>query len=199
MLIKHVCEISNGKVWLDNNLLYEEKQGYFQSFIHEVYRAQKMKYPKFFKMDPLSKFATVGSSIILDSLEHGIERNTALIFANRSSCIDVDKKHLDTIIHADNYYPSPANFVYTLPNISLGEVSIKYNLKTENAFFIFNEFQKPFLCEYSEALLCQKKASMVLCAWIELNNDSYEGIFFLASHEESEENLLIQLNNLIIT
>ncbi len=198
MLIKHICKISNGQVWLDDNILHEDRQETFQSFIHEVYRSQKIAYPKFFKMDPLSKFAIVGSSIIFDNLDGDIERDTALVFANRSSCIDIDKKHLDTITHIDNYYPSPANFVYTLPNISLGEVSIKYNLKTENAFFVFEEFNKPFLFAYSETLLYQNKATMVLCAWIEVNNDAYEGIFFLVSKEGSEKNLTTQLKNFII-
>ncbi len=199
MQIKHICEISNGQVWLDNELLFEGKYDTFLPFIHDVYRDQKINYPKFFKMDPLCKLAVLGSSLILDKIPEPEHSNIALVFANRSSCSDIDLKHLDTITGADNYFPSPANFVYTLPNIAIGELSIKYQLKTESAFFLFDTFNKPFLCTYSEALLQQNRASMVLCGWIEVFKDEYQGIFFIVSQEDADAHLLSQLENRIKT
>lgn len=199
MQIKHICEISNGQVWLDGELLLDAEDGTFLSFIHNVYRTQNINYPKFFKMDPLCKLAVLGSSLILDKIPNPGNRDIALVFANKSSSSDIDLKHQESIADKANYFPSPANFVYTLPNIAIGEVSIKYGLKTESAFFLFDSFNKPFLCGYSAALLQQNRADLVLCGWIEVLKDTYQGIFFIVSQEDADEQLLLQLENRIKT
>ena len=54
---------------------------------------------------------------------------TAIVFANRSSSLDTDFKYQESINSQENYFPSPAVFVYTLPNICVGEISIKHQLK----------------------------------------------------------------------
>ena len=40
----------------------------------------------------------------------------------------------ETIQHADSYYPSPALFVYTLPNIVTGEIAIRNKYYGETSF-----------------------------------------------------------------
>lgn len=182
MRIIHSCNIFNGMVLLNGAQVFHAHCDDFVSFISEAYRAQKVAYPKFFKMDSLSKLALVGASIILDQIDAPSEKDIALVFANSSSCIDIDRIHQNTINDPDNFFPSPANFVYTLPNISIGEVSIKYQLKTESAFFICEQYDPEFLMLVAETLLEQNQAKYVLIAWIEVNKLDYEGKFFLVSH-----------------
>jgi hypothetical protein len=84
-------------------------------------------------------------------------------------------KSMDSIV-------SPAVFVYTLPNIVLGEISIKHKLQSENVFFIEHKFNADLLVDYSETLLNSGKASSVVCGWIELKNDQYDVLLCLVSN-----------------
>ena len=58
---------------------------------------------------------------------------------------DKSQTTLDAIQNKESYYPSPAVFVYTLPNICIGEISIKYKLYSENSFFIFDSLNAEYL------------------------------------------------------
>ena len=59
-----------------------------------------------------------------------------MVFANSNSSLDVDIKHNASIADKEKYFPKPAVFVYTLPNIMLGELSIRHLLRGENIFFV---------------------------------------------------------------
>ena len=105
--------------------------------------------------------------------------------ANKSSSLDTDVKYQESISDKENYYPSPAVFVYTLPNICLGEISIRHQLKSENSFFIFDAFNTEFLSNYSEILLNTNKADSVLCGWVEFFNESYKAFLCIISADEN--------------
>ena len=65
-------------------------------------------------MDNLCKLAFLSAEIVLnDSDILKEERNVALVFSNNASSLDTDRKHQEAINDKDNYYPSPAVFVYT--------------------------------------------------------------------------------------
>ncbi len=139
-----------------------------------------MDYPKFFKMDNLSKLAFLASEMVLnEQLIARAENNIALVFANQSSSLDTDVKYQQSIGDKENYFPSPAVFVYTLPNICVGEISIRHQLKSENAFFVFEENNELFLMQYAQSLLESKKASKVLCGWVEFFEEKYLAKLFL--------------------
>ena len=129
-------------------------------------------------MDELSKLAFLGAEIILKNEEN---KDTALVFANRSSSLDTDFKYQQTINSAEEYFPSPAVFVYTLPNICIGEIAIKHQLQTENVFFVLDEFDEDFVNSYAEQILVSQKAEKVLCGWVELFQNSYKGFVYLLS------------------
>jgi len=175
------CVIQKNEIILNDNSIFIDLSQDFDDFIKNAYNSLLTPYSKFFKMDALSKLAIVGSSLLFDNQNNEIDATTALVFSNKSSCIDIDIKHNNTIIDAENYFPSPVNFVYTLPNISIGEVSIKYNLKTESVFFIFEQFEKDFLIDYAGILLKNNRANSVLIGWIDVNKNKYEAFFYLLS------------------
>lgn len=192
--INHYCKISNGQVILDGTVLFSNQEEDFSDFIKSIYKNFEIDYPKFYKMDPLCKLSIVAASLLLDNSESEIEDDMALLLSNKSSCVDIDLKHESTIQNKDAYYPSPANFVYTLPNIALGEISIKYKLRSENSFFIFEDFNPEFMVDYANSLIHLNKASSVLCAWVEVNKNNYKAFVYKVSPqgkmEHTKEHLL---------
>ena len=183
--ISSYCHIKNQQVSLNGTVVFNEEHPRFSDFIKAVYKAQDTKYPKFFKMDNLSKLAFLAADILLKNQQLNLEKehNIALVFSNRAASLDTDLTHQKAIQDKDNYFPSPAVFVYTLPNICLGEISIKYKLFTENSFFIFDRFNAEHLMTYAHSLLDINKADSVLCAWVELEGENYEAFLYLVSKE----------------
>jgi len=183
--IKSFCSIKNNTISLDGSVIFENNSAHFSEFIKSAYKSLDTKYPKFFKMDSLSKLAFLTADVLLknEKVIPQEENNIALVFSNKASSLDTDKKHQDSIQNKDQYYPSPAIFVYTLPNICLGEISIKYKLHTENSFFIFDRFNAEHLFTYSNSLLSTNKAENVLCGWVEYENNNYEAFLYLVAQK----------------
>ena len=101
--------------------------------------------------------------------------------------MDTDIKYQDSIADKNSYFPSPAVFVYTLPNICIGEISIRHNLKSESAFFVFDDFPVEFMKNYADALLASDKAEKVVCGWIELYRENYRSVVYLVEKQGKSE------------
>tara|TARA_R110002049_G_scaffold189302_2_gene357673 strand:- start:679 stop:1302 length:624 start_codon:yes stop_codon:yes gene_type:complete len=183
--IKEYCRISNNKVLLNDQLLYDDPGHDITTFIKLAYKKMDTNYPKFFKMDDLSKLGFLASDILLKPTIQDSEmpKNIALVFSNSASSLPTDRKHQESIADKENYFPSPAVFVYTLPNICLGEISIKHRLYSENSFFIFNHFNAEYLHDYASSLIESEKADEVLCGWINCDVEDYEAFLYLVSTE----------------
>jgi hypothetical protein len=200
LYIQSYCHVKNGQLKLNGKIVFkDEPKNTLKVFLKNSYKNQKINYPKFFKMDNLSKLAILASELVLsniDANEYG--NNIALVFSNNASSLDTDRKHQKTINEIDNFYPSPAIFVYTLPNIGIGEVSIKHQLKSENAFFIFDEFNASFHHNYESILIQSKKSSAVLAGWVNVDNENYNAFLYLVSKkgliEHTEQNLIKKYN-----
>lgn len=178
--ISEYCVIENNSVTINGNKHFESEELTFSEFAKTIYKKFEIDYPKFFKMDGLSKLAFLASEIILKKVVNTDEENDiALVFSNKSSSLDTDVKYQDSIASKEEYFPSPAVFVYTLPNICIGEVSIKHNLKSENAFFVFDELPSEFIKNYAEVLLETQKAEKVLCGWVEYYQENYKAVVYL--------------------
>jgi hypothetical protein len=178
--ISEYCVIENNSVTINGNKHFESEELTFSEFAKTIYKKFEIDYPKFFKMDGLSKLAFLASEIILTKVANNDKENDiALVFSNKSSSLDTDVKYQDSIASKEEYFPSPAVFVYTLPNICIGEVSIKHNLKSENAFFIFDELPSEFIKNYAEVLLETQKAEKVLCGWVEFYQENYKALVYL--------------------
>lgn len=123
----------------------------------------------------------------------------AVVLSNRASSLDTDRKHQESINDPNNFYPSPAVFVYTLPNICIGEISIRHKLHSENSFFIFDQFNSEYLCDYSNSLLNDKKADEVLCGWAEVDKDSYEAFLYVVSSKGDYDHTKEEITRLYYT
>ncbi|KIA98077.1 3-oxoacyl-ACP synthase [Flavobacterium sp. KMS] len=195
--IQSYCAIQNNEIVLNEASVFKTEPTLFADFSKQAYRNFEINYPKFFKMDSLSKLAFLGAELLLKSetesdpndseLAKQTENNTALLLANKSSSLDTDVKYQESISDKENYYPSPAVFVYTLPNICLGEISIRHQLKSENSFFIFDAFNPEFMNSYANTLLHTNKAEKVLCGWVEFFNEEYKAFLCLIGKDENHK------------
>ena len=169
----------------------------FSTFIKNAYKFLQTDYSKFFKMDNLSKLAFLAADVLLkkENLNEE-ENNIALIFSNKASSLDTDRKHQAAIENDAEYFPSPAVFVYTLPNICLGEISIKHRLYSENSFFIFDRFNAEHLQLYANSLLRSGKAEKVLCGWVDLDENSYDAFLYLVEKEGEIEHKTEEITRL---
>ncbi|PNQ74650.1 3-oxoacyl-ACP synthase [Hanstruepera neustonica] len=199
--IKSYCRIKDNTVSLNDSVLFNDASKSFIDFIKSAYKNQNTKYPKFFKMDNLSKLAFLAADVLLknENLKLENDNNIAIVFSNRASSLDTDRKHQESIQNKESYYPSPAVFVYTLPNICIGEISIKYKLYSENSFFIFDNFNASHLLTYSNSLLSSNKAHEVLCGWVEFDGENnYEAFLYLVSKtgtiKHTEQNIITLYN-----
>jgi hypothetical protein len=153
-------------------------------------------------MDALSKLAFLAADILLkdNDLLNNKKQNIAIVLSNRASSLDTDRKHRATISDKDNYYPSPAIFVYTLPNICIGEISIKHQLHSENSFFVFDQFNAQHLLINADYLIKNNKAEKVLCGWVDFDDKNYNAFLYLVSengniaHQPNEINKLYHSN-----
>lgn len=183
------CSLSEKGILLNaNNLLTFDEKKPFNELSKEIYKQLRLEYPKFYKMDPLSKLAFLAASVLIENNTSDIDENTALILANKSSCIDVDRQHINSIKDDDHFYPSPATFVYTLPNIAIGEISIRYQLKSENSFFIFDRFPSQFFADYSNHLIDEGISKNVICGWVEKNKETFEAFIYIVDPKGSTTN-----------
>lgn len=196
LYIQSYCHIKNEQLWLNGKDIFNDEQKIdLKGFLKNSYKNQKINYPKFFKMDNLSKLAILASELVLSKVDvQEYDNNIALVFSNNASSLDTDRKHQKTINDLDDYYPSPAIFVYTLPNIGIGEISIKHQLKSENAFFVFEEFNAGFHHNYENSLIQNKKSKAVLGGWVNVDEENYNVFLYLVSKqgtmEHTEQNLL---------
>ena len=186
--IQSFCTIQNNEIILDGASIFKLESTIFSDFSKKAYQNFEMNYPKFFKMDSLSKLAFLGAEFLLKKeINNEKENNIALVFSNKSSSLDTDVKYQKSISDVENYFPSPAVFVYTLPNICLGEISIRHQLKSENSFFIFENFNPAFMANYAKVLLNSKKADKVLCGWVEYYDEEYKAFLYLVTKEGNLE------------
>ena len=164
-------------------MLFSNDDIEFSSFIKSAFIHLNTDYPKFFKMDNLSKLAFLAADILLKEQE--TNEDTAILLSNRASSLETDRKYQASISNKESYYPSPSVFVYTLPNICIGEISIKHQLHSENSFFIFQQFNANHLHTNAEYLIQNNKASQTLCGWVDFDDKSYEAFLYLVSEHGS--------------
>lgn len=129
-----------------------------------AFREQVGGYPKFFKMDTLSRLGFLATELLLKKQTVDPER-TALILANHSSSLKNDTDYQQTIADKENYYPSPALFVYTLPNIVTGEVAIRHHLFGETAFYVLESEAQ--LQPIVDATMADAAIDSAIVGWVE--------------------------------
>ena len=175
----------------------EENDG---KFFKNIYKQLEIDYPKFYKMDRLCKLAFLTTEYLFANkryLEKYEPDEVAMIFSNSNSSLDTDIKHNSSITDKERYFPKPAVFVYTLPNILLGEISIRHTLRGENTFFISEKFDGPFFIEYVLNLLDTTKHKACLLGRTDYISGKFESVvFFIEQSDNRSEGRFLNEENL---
>ena len=183
LYITNWCKISNQSVTVNNKKeVFEENFPNFAAFIKNLYKKGQISYPKFYKMDNLSKLGFLGAEILLsesDVLKKYGTEEIGVIMANSSSSLDTDLDYQELIRDKSNYFPSPAVFVYTLPNILIGEICIRHKIKGENAFLISEEFNSNLIYNYVNELFTRNRVDSCFCGWVEVMGDKFNAFCVL--------------------
>jgi hypothetical protein len=159
-----------------------------ENYLKSIYSQLSIDYPKFYKMDNLSKLAFLADFLLKDFISESLdqENRIQLIFANSGSSQRTDQRFIDSYSNLGS--PSPSLFVYTLPNILTGELSIRHKWYGENCFFIEEEFNVDFFMDQIQFSF-NRGNNLCLCGWVEsIDGGSEESFLFLVSNEQGEEN-----------
>lgn len=129
MIISRVT-IADGRVTRQGSL--SENTELTFGTLTDLYRTLSADYPKFFKMCPLSKTAFLGAELLLEGLSDADKaENLDIILFTADGCAQADMAFYKSILDEAEYFPSPAQFVYTLPNIMTGEIAIRHKIYGE--------------------------------------------------------------------
>jgi len=172
------CVIDSGVVHKNGKALFEDRENGLAGFFTSSYQHFGVKYPKFYKMDNLAKLGWLATEILL---QDGFEKDkykpseVGIVLSNANSSLDTDIKYYETA----KDIASPALFVYTLPNIVIGEICIRHNFKGEHAFFIFDSFDAGFIHQYVSNLINSDILQACICGWVETLGDVYKTVLLL--------------------
>lgn len=180
--------ISNSHLFINGELALKGENPIFVKYLKEVYKFAELKYSKYFKMDPLSKLGFLCAEVLLkdEKLPEQAER-IGIVLENKVSTYLVDSKHQETINDKSQYFPSPANFVYTLPNVMTGEICIRNGFKGENMVFVNDAFSPQFVSQYITALYKADKADLIIGGFVDADEEEYEGFMFVSRREAWDE------------
>jgi hypothetical protein len=145
-------------------------------------------------MDNLSKLGFLTSEVLLKD-EKGLiihSEKTGLVLCNANASLDTDLKYFEST----KEIASPALFVYTLPNIVMGEICIRNKFKGENSFFIFKELNAGFIRDYVTNLFTNNILELCICGWVDVLEKNYKTVLFLVSTKGNEEMLLLTEQNM---
>ena len=179
--------IKKGVITKDEREIFHAEGQNFTELSKAIYNEFNVDYPKFFKMDDLSKLGFMTCEVLLDDKAFpkswdGSE--VALILGNRSSSINQDRKHYESIKNRNNYFPSPAVFVYTLPNIMLGEICIRHKITGENSCLLMEDYDGEFFNTYVRDLLENGNYKYCIYGWVNINEEVYSSKLFLAGKRD---------------
>jgi len=155
-------------------------------FLYEAYKALGLSYPKFHKMDAQCKLGFLCTEFALKGTNFLTENDlskTAIVLSNAASSLETDRIHQHSIDDKSNYFPSPAVFVYTLPNITIGELAIKHKITGENAFFVSEQYDADLLVNYTETLI-KIGTEAAIVGWVEVDGANFEAFIFLTEKQK---------------
>jgi len=173
-IISRFCRIkkaSTNDLRLDirTNTVEEQIDNNFAS----IYKHIELDYPKFFKMDDLSKYGIIAAEYLFENQDwkgNCLDTEIGIVISNASGSLETDLEFHKTINNKERFFPSPAIFVYTLSNIVMGEICIKHKIKGENMFLLSETLPSEQLTNYVSDLLDADKIRVAVVGWVELRN-----------------------------
>ena len=170
----HSVRITQDEIVVDGNRLDVKSHG--KEMLTEVYKTKIGNYPKFYKMDMLSRLAFVASELLIGCDEENDDHSNdrAVVLFNHSSSIIADRQYVKSIDKND-FFPSPAAFVYTLPNITTGEIALRNGYHAETSFYILAARNEKLMQRVIKSTFIDRDIKSVIGGWIDCpSEDKFE-------------------------
>ena len=184
--------LNQGYVSVNGRELEHEASG--NALLTELYRNHIADWPKFFKMDTLSKAGFVASELLIKELgerrlgSEEFAQGCAIVLFGATASLCADRNYQETIQDKDNYYPSPALFVYTLPNIVTGEIAIRNHWRGETSFYVT---EAPDAAQMAFHLACafqDQVTDSILAGWVDSSrNDDFQAFMTVVRREDAAD------------
>ncbi len=188
VFVSSYITLRSNKILLNGEVIFEAKEATTLNFFQAVYDHFQLNYPKFFKMDNLCKTGFIASELLLRTQklsETYHPEQIGIILSSANSSLDTDIKYQASIATA----PSPSLFVYTLPNVLIGEICIRHRIKGEAACFVFDIFDATFQTDYVNLLFETGKVKACISGWADYYSSKAEAFFYLVENTGSETTL----------
>lgn len=170
--------VESSRILLNDKEVYSLESDDFQDFIRSAFKTVCAPNMKFYKMDSLSKLGYVASEVLLDGIEYG-EEDCGLILSGVYGSLDTDIRHQQIIDTETDASASPAVFVYTLPNVVEGEISIRHHIKGENTWFWSDDRTLSDMREYAALSMSAQDMKYCIVGHIDFLNGRYFAKFEL--------------------
>ncbi len=181
-VLKHI-EIKEGSLYEDGVQIESfTDTDDFSAFAKYLYKQLEITYPKFYKMSNMSKLGFLTTEFLLQNFEisDNEKGRIALALACKSSSLNTDTEYQKSIADV----PSPALFVYTLPNIVTGEICIRNGFKGEEIMLVQEKFDREFMFRYAQILFDEGHTNLCVTGFIDYDeNNIYFASLFLLSNK----------------
>ena len=170
----HSVRITQDEIIVDGNRLDVKSRA--KEMLTEVYKTKIGDYPKFYKMDMLSRLAFVASELLIESEGQRAKGKSqrAVVLFNHSSSIIADRQYMKSI-EKDDFFPSPAAFVYTLPNITTGEIALRNGYHGETSFYLLAERNDELMQRVIKSTFIDREIKSIIGGWIDCpSEDKFE-------------------------
>lgn len=156
--------------------------------LNNAWSALGIELPRFPRMDRSSKLVAIaGSAFFIEggALAGHSKDTIGIVIMGKSGSMDTDAKY-QAQLDAENH-ASPGMFVYTLPNIAMGEFSIQHGLDGSGLCLLSDA---PDLAQMKEActiLLNDHGMEAVVCGWSNIFADQATATFMVVTTETLAE------------
>ena len=143
-----------------------------------LYRQLVGDYPKFFKMDTLCKLGFLLSEMLVkdDAGRFQPREDRAVLIFSREGSLANDSNYAKSM----EDFPSPALFVYTLPNTVAGEIAIRNKYEGETSTYVLESFDRPMIDKIVRQAFQDDITKDAIVAWIDCpDNDEWTALAWI--------------------
>jgi len=184
-----VAKYENGLLSFNQKQLVKTESGELEQSLNICYKELGIMYPKFFKMDSISKTGFLCAEILVQQfpeVKEGDLNQVGVLINSCSGSLDSDSKFQNTISEKDNYFPSPGVFVYTLPNIVIGEICIRHGFKGENLCLISSVPEARLMQVNLKSWFQQDSTNYCIGGWIDAKENVSLATLFLVGRDSDK-------------
>ena len=143
------------------------------ALLTEIFKESLANGSRFFKMDLFSRLAYVAVGLLAkDAPGEYVPEETGLLIFTLNGSVLADRKHLSTFAKPDEYYPSPAIFINTLPNVVLGEMAVTHRIKGETTLVMLPGRDEETMDSILDATLAATRPSVLITGWVDCESEN---------------------------